>query len=101
MKESHIPFDILDVKEPLRDEVYVATFLSCWICRFLLQNKEVNYIHPSVFKVTTLMASEEILSLAIPVLATIYNGLRKVVHAPNLKECSAVFSIHYIYGWIG
>ena len=47
------------------------------------------------------MAKGHKFCLAIPVLASIYHGLREIVNAPNLEECGAIFPIHYVYAWIG
>ncbi|KAL0403638.1 UNVERIFIED_CONTAM: hypothetical protein Sradi_2004600 [Sesamum radiatum] len=47
------------------------------------------------------MAHGECFSLAIPVLASIYRGLRDMSTSTNLFESSAIFPIHYVYGWIG
>ncbi|KAL3524968.1 hypothetical protein ACH5RR_013340 [Cinchona calisaya] len=101
INNEHIPFDTLNIENSLRGEVYVGAFLACWICKFLLPSKEMDHIRPSVFKVASLMATGVKFSLAIPVLASIYDGLRKVVEAPNLRECPAVFPFHYVYAWIG
>ncbi|KAL0458497.1 UNVERIFIED_CONTAM: hypothetical protein Slati_0476900 [Sesamum latifolium] len=38
---------------------------------------------------------------AIPVLASIYRGLRNMSTFMNLFESSIIFPIHYVYGWIG
>ncbi|KAL3820258.1 hypothetical protein ACJIZ3_006163 [Penstemon smallii] len=99
-KEEDAPFDALGVKEPDREETYVAALLACWICRFLLPSRNINHIRPGVFKVASMIASGEKFSLAIPVLASIYRGLKQLTSSTDLKECTAVFPIHYVYGWI-
>ncbi|KAI5676711.1 hypothetical protein M9H77_07661 [Catharanthus roseus] len=43
------PFITLDIQ--MRKEIYLAAFLSCWICKFLLLGKMIGYIYTSVFKV--------------------------------------------------
>ncbi|KAL3846338.1 hypothetical protein ACJIZ3_003741 [Penstemon smallii] len=98
--EENAPFDALGVKEPDREETYVAALLACWICRFLLPSRNINHIRPVVFKVASMIASGEKISLAIPVLASIYRGLKQLTSSTDLKECTAVFPIHYVYGWI-
>ncbi|XP_071907750.1 uncharacterized protein [Coffea arabica] len=99
--DFNVPFDILGIPESLRKETYIAAFIACWICKFLLPSKKVDRIRPSVFKVACLMATGKRFYLAIPVLASIYHGLREIVHAPNLGECGVTFPIHYVYAWIG
>ena len=37
----------------------------------------------------------------MPVLASIYRGLREISISSNPDECGATFPIHYIYGWLG
>nr|XP_027122172.1 uncharacterized protein LOC113739127 [Coffea arabica] len=100
-KDFNVPFDTLDIPGYLRKETYIAAFIACWICKFLLPSKKVDRIRPSVFKVACLMATGKRFCLAIPVLASIYHGLREIVYAPNLGECGVAFPIHYVYAWIG
>ena len=94
------PFVVLNVPKAARGETYLAAFLSCWICKFLLPSKEIGHIRPGVFKVASLMAAGRRFSLAVLVLASIYNGLNKIVHSAFLKDCRATFPIHYVYAWI-
>uniref|UniRef100_M1DSS0 Aminotransferase-like plant mobile domain-containing protein n=1 Tax=Solanum tuberosum TaxID=4113 RepID=M1DSS0_SOLTU len=90
----------LGVEEPLRDETYLAAFLACWLSKFVLPNKKADCIRSSVFKVASLMAHGEIVSLAVPVLASIYRGLRDISTSSNLVSCNILLPIHYVYGWI-
>ncbi|KAH0781636.1 hypothetical protein KY290_001234 [Solanum tuberosum] len=85
----------------IRDETYLAAFLACWLCKFVLPNKKVDCIRASVFKVTSLMAHGEIFSLAVPVLANIYRGIRDISSSSNLGACNILLPFHYVYGWIG
>uniref|UniRef100_M1C3Z4 Aminotransferase-like plant mobile domain-containing protein n=1 Tax=Solanum tuberosum TaxID=4113 RepID=M1C3Z4_SOLTU len=63
--------------------------------------RKVDCIHASVFKVASLMAHGEIFSLAVPVLANIYRGLRDISTSSNLGACNTLLPFHYVYGWIG
>uniref|UniRef100_A0A6N2KY82 Aminotransferase-like plant mobile domain-containing protein n=1 Tax=Salix viminalis TaxID=40686 RepID=A0A6N2KY82_SALVM len=63
------PFKELNVPSHIQDEVYLAAFLSCWICKFVFPSKDVGFIRPSTFKVASMMAAGRQFSLAIPVLA--------------------------------
>ncbi|KAH0709111.1 hypothetical protein KY284_010538 [Solanum tuberosum] len=74
--EENTPFVELDVEESLRDETNLEAFFTCWLCKFVLPNKKVNHMHASVFKVASLMAHGKKFSLAVPVLASIYRGLK-------------------------
>ncbi|KAH0765305.1 hypothetical protein KY290_001264 [Solanum tuberosum] len=83
-EEENAPFVELGVEESFRDETYLAAFLACWLCKFVLPNRKADCIRASVFKVASLMAHGEIFSLAVPVLASIYRGLRDISTCSNL-----------------
>ncbi|KAL0395183.1 UNVERIFIED_CONTAM: hypothetical protein Slati_4484500 [Sesamum latifolium] len=40
-KDHDEPFTILQILEDIRDETYVAAFLSCWLCSFVLPHNTV------------------------------------------------------------
>ncbi|KAG8367693.1 hypothetical protein BUALT_Bualt16G0099600 [Buddleja alternifolia] len=100
-KEHDEPFKILDIDAEIREETYVAAFISCWLCSFVLPHHQTYRIRATVFKVASRMARGEHFSLAIPVLASIYRGLRIISSSKDLGESTAIFPIHYVYGWIG
>ncbi|KAH0636019.1 hypothetical protein KY289_035934 [Solanum tuberosum] len=58
----------LGVRANKRDETYLTTFLSFWLCTFVLPNKEGEFVRPGTFKMASLMASGRKISLAIPAL---------------------------------
>ncbi|KAG5541092.1 hypothetical protein RHGRI_021092 [Rhododendron griersonianum] len=93
-------FDDLGVEKDVKEETNLAALLSCWLCVFMLPNKQVDQIRPGVFKVASMMAQGKRFSLAVPVLASIYHGLREITSSPNPSKCGAVFPIHYVYGWL-
>ncbi|TYK06200.1 hypothetical protein E5676_scaffold287G00580 [Cucumis melo var. makuwa] len=64
----------LRIKDDLKDETYLAAFLSCWLCLFVFPQKG-SFIRPGVFRAASLMAAGIIYSLAVPVFANIYHGL--------------------------
>ncbi|KAG5540450.1 hypothetical protein RHGRI_020606 [Rhododendron griersonianum] len=100
-KDTEKVFDDLGVEKDVKEETNLAALLSCWLYVFVLPNKEVDQIRPSVFKVVSMMAQGKRFSLAVPVLASIYHGLREITSSPNLSKCGAAFPIHYVYGWLG
>ncbi|KAG5565982.1 hypothetical protein RHGRI_001793 [Rhododendron griersonianum] len=100
-KDTEKVFDDLGVEKDVKEETNLAALLSCWLCVFVLPNKEVDQIRPGVFKVASMMAQGKRFSLAVLVLASIYHGLREITSSPNPSKCGAVFSIHYVYGWLG
>ncbi|KAM2767165.1 hypothetical protein COP1_022994 [Malus domestica] len=74
-----------------------------WVYHKLFQDAQgdVNLVRPGVFKIASKMAAGESFSLAIPVLANIYNGLSIVSNSTNTEDRAAVLPYHYVYGWLG
>ncbi|KAL2902555.1 Protein MAIN-LIKE 2 [Bienertia sinuspersici] len=100
-KELHL-FNSLGIEvEGKRETTYVAAFLSCWLCVFVLPENEDRLIRLGTFEVAVLMARGETFSLAIPVLASIYRGLNVISRSPNPSYSGAYFPAHYLYGWLG
>ncbi|KAG5554216.1 hypothetical protein RHGRI_011915 [Rhododendron griersonianum] len=100
-KDEEGAFNELGIKARLREEVYLAAFLSCWLSVFVLPNGKENQIRPTVFKVASMMARGSTFSLAVPVLASIYHGLKQISSSPAPSQCHAILPMHYIYGWLG
>nr|GMD60334.1 ABC transporter G family member 11 [Ipomoea batatas] len=48
----------------------------------------------------SLMATSQKLNLAIPVLASIYNGLNAISNSAKPGQADSHFPIHYVYGWL-
>ncbi|KAL0428069.1 UNVERIFIED_CONTAM: hypothetical protein Slati_2981700 [Sesamum latifolium] len=69
-------FDKLCIEGNLKEKAFLAAYLACWLCTFVLPGKDVNSIRPSTFKMASMMASSQRVNLAIFVLASIYEGLR-------------------------
>ena len=61
----------------------------------------VNLIHHKVFKIASRMTQGETFSLVVPVLVSIYNGLNKIACSSKLGTNASIFSIHYLYKWLG
>ncbi|KAH7845734.1 hypothetical protein Vadar_005411 [Vaccinium darrowii] len=94
-------FDDLAIKTSIQEEAYLAAFLSCWLSVFVLPNEEVNQIRPTVFKVASMMSRGCTFSLAVPVLASIYRGLKQISSSPTPNQCNAILPMQYICGWLG
>ena len=94
-------FDNLDMAKKNVQKTYLATFLVCWLCKFVLPKEGVNLIHPEVFKVASRMAQGETFNLTIPMLASIYNCLNEIVCSSKLGTNASIFPIHYLHGWLG
>ena len=58
-------------------------------------------ICPGVFKVASRMAQGETFSLAVPMLASIYNDLNEIACSSKPGTNASIFPIHYLYGWLG
>ncbi|KAK4385925.1 hypothetical protein Sango_2716500 [Sesamum angolense] len=93
-------FAKLCIERSLKEEVYLAAYLACWLCLFVLPGKDVNSIRPSTFKMASLMANGRRVNLAIPVLASIYEGLNTVATSPKPAGTSHSFPIHFVYAWL-
>ncbi|GAA0158627.1 hypothetical protein LIER_15598 [Lithospermum erythrorhizon] len=99
--ESLRVFTRLGVPSSLVDEVYCAAFLSCWLCTFVLPFNVTGSIRPSIFKMASYMATGKIVSLAIPVLASIYRGLHLITTSRYPSNSGCCFPVHYLLGWVG
>ncbi|KAK4406604.1 hypothetical protein Sango_0666900 [Sesamum angolense] len=54
---EEVLFANLCIEMSLKEEVYLAAYLACWLCVFILPGKDVNSIRPSTFKMASLMAN--------------------------------------------
>ena len=91
----------LNIPEIPIEETYLAALISYWLCSFVLPNEAVCLICLAVFIAASKLAHGECLTLAIPVLASIYQGLNKICMAWSLNKLEVIFPIHYVYGWLG
>ncbi|KAA0050333.1 hypothetical protein E6C27_scaffold88G00590 [Cucumis melo var. makuwa] len=93
-------FAELGVRDDLKDETYLAAFLSYWLFLFVFPHKG-SFLRPEVFRVASLMATGTIYSLAVPVLANIYHGLGLITKASNpIGRMDFHFPMHYVHGWL-
>ncbi|KAL2895349.1 E3 ubiquitin-protein ligase TRIM71 [Bienertia sinuspersici] len=94
-------FDSLGIfGESRRQTTYVAAFLSCWLCAFVLPENDERLIRPSTFEMATLMTRGQTFSLAIPVLASIYRGFNVISRSSKPVYSGASFPTHYVYEWL-
>jgi len=101
MKKEKDPFVMLNIPEALIEETYLAALISCWLCSFVLPTEAVCLIRPAVFVAASKLAHGECLNLAIPTLASIYQGLNRISMARSLNKLEVIFPIHNVYGWLG
>ena len=93
-------FRSLGVPKEKRESTYLAAFLSCWLCAFVLPETGEKFIHPRTCEVTSLMASGTTFSLAIHVLANIYRGLNGITKTAKPSHSRSFFSRHYLHEWL-
>ncbi|KAG5522479.1 hypothetical protein RHGRI_034602 [Rhododendron griersonianum] len=58
---------------------------------------EVNQVRLTVFKVASMMARGVKFSLAVPLLASIYHGLKQISSYPTPSQCKAILLKHCVY----
>ncbi|KAL0412996.1 UNVERIFIED_CONTAM: hypothetical protein Sradi_1501300 [Sesamum radiatum] len=92
-------FEKLCIEGNLKEEVYLAAYLACWLCTFVLPGKDANSIRPSTFKMASMMANGRRVSLAIP-LARIYEGLNTLASSPRPARTNPSFPVHFVYAWL-
>ena len=100
LSEIEVFYDLGVVEADVK-ETYLAVFLACWLCKFVLPCGGVNLIRPRVFKVASRMAQGETFSISILVLANIYNCLNEITCSSKPRTNASIFPIHYLYGWLG
>ena len=81
--------------------VYLAAFLSCWLCIFIFLSGDPEFIRPKTFKIASIMAvRRKVVNLDVPVLARIYHGLNKITTSTYVGSSNACFPVHYVYRWL-
>lgn len=93
-------FAILNIEGDSRRETYLAAFISCWLCLFVLPSRHVGQIRPGVFKMACFMARGTPVGLAIPVLSSIYRGLNAIAKSGTPGKARAPLPFHYVHGWM-
>ncbi|GAA0163286.1 hypothetical protein LIER_19186 [Lithospermum erythrorhizon] len=94
-------FKRLGVPSYLLDEVYCDAFFSYCSCVFVLPLDITSSICPTVFKMASSMAAGKSVSLAIPVLESIYRGLHLITTACYPNNSGSCFPFNYLLGWMG
>ncbi|CAH9096131.1 unnamed protein product [Cuscuta europaea] len=95
-----VPFHVLKVPAEYEEEVYLAAFLSCWLCAFVLPHEGPRVIRLETFRVACMLARGKRVCLAVPVLASVYHGLNRISNAPAPDQVRTCFPVHYVYGWL-
>nr|GME05771.1 ABC transporter G family member 11 [Ipomoea batatas] len=97
---SKAPFVELNIPQNLEQEVYLAAFIACWLCTFVLPGDPTATIRPETFNMACRMARGIKVCLAPPVLASIYYGLNSISESFSPGQIGTPFPIHYVYGWL-
>nr|GME01302.1 ABC transporter G family member 11 [Ipomoea batatas] len=97
---SDVPFVTLGLPRIQEEEIYLAAFLACWLCVFVLPSTPSHAIRPETFRMACIMAQGRRVCLAVPVLASIYHGLNLVSRAISPGFIKSTFPYHYLYGWL-
>jgi len=93
-------FRRLGVPKEKRESTYLAAFLSCWLCVFVLPEIGEKFIRPSTFEVASMMVSGTTFSMAVPMLASIYHGLNGITKAVKPSHSWSFLPCHYLNGWL-
>ena len=99
--EEHGVFADLQVEGDLKEEIYLSTLLSCWLCIFFFPIKDLNGIRPSTFKIASPMSNGRSFGLVASLLASIYCGPNTISSSPIPSKYGTSFTIHYVYAWVG
>ncbi|CAL2238586.1 unnamed protein product [Prunus armeniaca] len=94
-------FEDLGIADEDMERSYLATFLACWLCKFVFPKDDVTLIRAGVFKVASRMVHGVSFGLAVPALASIYKGLNDISSTDDPRNCTTVLPFHYVYGWLG
>ncbi|KAL0355848.1 UNVERIFIED_CONTAM: hypothetical protein Sradi_4031700 [Sesamum radiatum] len=84
-------FEKLCIEGNLEEEIYLAAYLACWLRTFVLPGKDVNSLRLRTFKMASMMVSGRQVNLAIPVLASIYEGLNTIATSSRPACTSLLF----------
>jgi len=93
-------FDELGVAIGQRTETFLAAFLSCWLCTFILPVRDAGCIRPGTFSIASLMASGVGYCLPTAILASVYKGLSELSRSSHPSRGGGHFFAHFLYAWL-
>jgi len=94
------PLKELNIHSHIQDEVSLEVFLSYWLCKFVFPSKDVGFIFLITFKVASIMAARRQFSFAIPVLASIFKGLKEIQSGLDVTARDIPFPIYFLSSWL-
>ncbi|KAJ8432328.1 LOW QUALITY PROTEIN: hypothetical protein Cgig2_032335 [Carnegiea gigantea] len=83
-----------------RTETFLAVFLSCWLCTFILPVRDAGCIRPGTFSIASFMASSVGYCLPPIILTSIYKGLNEISHSSHPDRSGGHFPAHFLYAWL-
>jgi hypothetical protein len=93
------PLTELNIHFHIQDRVFLATFLSCCLCKFVLSSKDGGFIYPIIFKGASMIVAERQFSLAILILISIVKDISEIQFAlVRLHETSFFLFIFLAVG---
>ncbi|KAJ8443803.1 hypothetical protein Cgig2_017284 [Carnegiea gigantea] len=98
--DCQVIFDELEVAIGQRTETFLAAFLSCWLCIFILPVRDAGCIRPGTFSVASFMASGVGYRLPIAILVSIYKGLNEISRSSHPGRGGGYFPAHFFYAWL-
>ncbi|KAJ8443252.1 hypothetical protein Cgig2_010147 [Carnegiea gigantea] len=98
--DCQVIFDELGVAIGQRTETFLAAFLSCWLCIFILPVRDAGCIRPGTFSVASFMASGVGYGLPTAILTNIYKGLNKTSRSSHPGRGEGYFPAHFFYTWL-
>nr|GLL16595.1 hypothetical protein CDL12_05726 [Ipomoea trifida] len=97
---SKAPFVELGISRNLEEEVYLAAFLACWLCTFVVPGEPTATIRPETFKMACKMTKGIKVCLVPPVFTSIYYGLNSISESTSPGQIGTPFpSIMYMDGY--
>ncbi|KAJ8434938.1 hypothetical protein Cgig2_023935 [Carnegiea gigantea] len=89
--DYQVIFDELGVAIGQRTENFLATFLSCWLCTFILPVRDAYCIRPGTFSVAAFMASGVGYCLL-----RVYKGLNEISRSSHLGRGGVYFPAYFL-----
>jgi hypothetical protein len=98
--DGHIPSQDALCSHDMDQETYLTTFISWWICYFLLPGSPAYTIRLFIFIMASLIVRGDRISLDVFVLANFYRDLWGLVSSRCPSQCKELIPWHLVSGWL-
>ncbi|KAJ8430854.1 hypothetical protein Cgig2_003784 [Carnegiea gigantea] len=98
--DCQVILDELGVAIGQRTEIFLAAFLSYWLCTFILLVRDASCICSGTFSIASLMASGIGYYFPAAILASIYKGLNELSHSSHPGRSGGHFPAHFLCAWL-